>query len=109
MRKNLNSLKSMLTLQTTKKAFQNYFEQILPFLQRENSDKISYISFNNYFSLCSFITSKIYNLFLRTREQEQNIIDQKVCIEGFFLFFIMISKVEQKWCLNYLILIMMDI
>ena len=87
MSQNLNSFFSKLTLNTTKRTFQDYFEYLLPFLEKPKGEQISYIAFHNYFSLCSFLSSKIYQFFTRIREPQLKTINKEVCLEGFELLF----------------------
>ena len=96
MSKNINTLKLKLAYKPSKKAHQNYFEHVFPFFQRKNENTISYIVFNNYFSLCSFITNKIYTLFSRLREPELKEINREVCIEGFTLLFLSNLQIRTK-------------
>lgn len=103
MNKNLSSLISRLAIRTiTKKSFHEYFNNLLSFLQDDNSDKISFVSFNNYFSLCSFITGKIYKLFTRLRIPEQKIITADIIIEGLSNIYLSNLQTRAKIVFNLL-------
>ena len=96
MSNNLCSLSSKLTIRTSKKTFQQYFENIFPFLSIPNTDKISYIPFHNYFSICSFITGKIYDLFCKLGDHETKVINKETCLEGFNLLYFSNLKIRLK-------------
>ena len=97
MSNNLCSLRSKLTIRTSKKTFQQYFENIFPFLSIPNTDKISYIPFHNYFSICSFITGKIYDLFCKLGDHETKVINKETCLEGFNLLYFSNLKIRSKY------------
>lgn len=99
---NLSSLRTKVTIRTTKQNFEEYFKFLLPFLQTSNTVQISYVAFHNYFYLCSFITTKIYNLFTRLREPQLKVITQDICIEGFYLLFCSDFKNRAKIVFNLL-------
>ena len=93
---NLNSIQSLLTLRIKKHIFQEYFKKFFTFLQSPNNELISCIAFHNYFSLCSFITNKIYNLFRRLKESPVKTIDINICLEGFELLYLSDLNIRAK-------------
>ena len=61
---NISSLLKYMTLSISNQSLEAYYNSFIQILNKKNSNVISYISFHDYFNLCPFITTKIYNLFL---------------------------------------------
>ena len=63
---NLSTLLSSISLNISIDHFNSFFNCFFPFLSQNNSTNISYISFHNYFNLCSFLSSKLFKLFSKS-------------------------------------------
>lgn len=71
-------------------------------MEKPKGEQISYIAFHNYFSLCSFLSSKIYQFFTRIREPQLKTINKEVCLEGFDLLFFSDFKTRARMALKLL-------
>lgn len=63
---NLSTLLSSISFNISIDHLNSYFNFLFPFLSQNNSTNISYISFHNYFNLCSFLSSKLFKLFSKS-------------------------------------------
>ena len=65
---NTKSLLSLITFPIEKETFNSYYQNIFPFLTLKTTGEISYFPFHNYFSLCPFLSSKVFHLFTQFSE-----------------------------------------
>ena len=61
---NISSFLLYTSFNISPETMKSYFQSFLQILIKKGTNYISYISFHNYFNLCPFITTKLYNLFL---------------------------------------------
>ena len=95
MRRNLSTLLSKISISISIDNLNTYFNNFFSFLSQNNSNMISYISFHNYFNLCSFLSSKIFKLFSCNKSADSSISKEQF-IEGLRLLYISKLSVRSK-------------
>lgn len=93
MRRNLSTLLSKISISISIDNLNTYFNNFFSFLSQNNSNMISYISFHNYFNLCSFLSSKIFKLFSCNKSADSSISKEQF-IEGLRLLYIVLTKIK---------------
>ena len=93
MNKNILSILPFVSFNISEKAFKSYFNYFFSILSHKNKDFITYITFHNYFNLCSFISNKLFNYFSRLADSS---ISKEQFIEGLRLLYISELSVRSK-------------
>ena len=95
MNRNLSTLLSRISINISIDNINTYFNNFFSFLLQNNSNMISYISFHNYFNLCSFLSSKIFKLFSCNKSSDTSISKEQF-IEGLRMMYISELSIRSK-------------
>lgn len=94
---NIKSLLSLVSFPIEEEAFSSYFLNLFPFLTLKETGEISYFIFHNYFSLCPFLSSKIFHLFTQFSETPRaKTLSEKAFIKGMINLYISNIKTKIK-------------
>ena len=91
MPRNVTSLLNHITLSITSSNLSSYLSYFFSFLSKNNTSSISFFSFNNYFNLCSFISSKLYALF---NKEKDDLLSKEKFIDGMVSLYL--SNIDSK-------------
>lgn len=91
MPRNVTSLLNHITLSITSSNLSSYLSYFFSFLSKNNTSSISFFSFNNYFNLCSFLSSKLYAIF---NKEKDDLLSKEKFIDGMVSLYL--SNIDSK-------------
>ena len=93
MNRNILSLLPFVSFNISERLFKSYFNYFFSILSHNNKDVITYISFQNYFNMCSFISNKLFTYFSRSSDTS---ISKEQFIEGLRMMYISELSIRSK-------------